>query len=195
VDGSATSGGRDALSEDGCLRHRGHLSVGVMMCEPFLTLSSAISSFSKVGVSTLTAVIFAVVASTHTSKVFLARLCNVDRPDQHSVFFFKLSALDRATLNSSQRNSFSLMLCYACLVKQFRSTLLCPQIGGRQFTARANDDRSLDRLHTNFDRPIIRSIILRVLWDLASQITGASKVDRWLHRSVRWCGCHEQIAF
>src|SRR5258705_4167157 len=109
-----------------------------MMCEPFFDLSSAISSFSKVGVSTLTEVIFAVVASTHTPvRSFLPG--RVTSTDQISTpFFFKLSALDRATPNSSQCNSFSLMLCDACLVKQVSSTLLCPQIGGRQFTASAN---------------------------------------------------------
>src|SRR6267142_6321571 len=87
-------------------------------------------------------------------NVLLARLRNVNRPDQHSVFFFKLDALDCATLNSSQCDSFSLMLRHARLLKEFRSTFLCPQIeGGPAHGACQWDDPSLDWLHTNFDQP------------------------------------------
>src|SRR6266436_4378792 len=88
----------------------------------------------------------------HICKVFLARPRNVERPDQHSVFFFKLSTLDRATLNSSERNSFSLMLRHACLLKQYRFTLLCPQIEGRPARGECQcDDRWRNWLHTSFD--------------------------------------------
>src|SRR5206468_9309024 len=93
-------------------------------------------------------------------NVFPARLRNVERPDQHSVFFFKLRALDRAMLNSSQCNSFSLMLRYARLFKQFRFTLLCPQIEGCPADGECEcecDDRSLNWLHTSFDRPSVNT--------------------------------------
>ena len=62
----------------------------------------------------------------NVGKVFTWRLRNVDRPDQHPVLFFKLNALDCATLDSSQCNSFSLMLSDARLFKQLRFTSLCP---------------------------------------------------------------------
>jgi hypothetical protein len=43
--------------------------------------------------------------------------------------------------------------------------LLCPQIGGGAAHSECQcDDRSLAWLHTNSDRRIIRSIILRVFW-------------------------------
>src|SRR5262249_31169512 len=64
------------------------------------------------------------------SDIFFARLRNIERPDQHPVFFLELSTLDRAILDSSQRNSFGLMLRHARLLKQFRFTLLCAHIEG-----------------------------------------------------------------
>ena len=90
----------------------------------------------------------------NVGNVFLARLRNVNRPAQHSVFFLKLIALDRATLNLSQRNSFSLMLRHARLLKQFRLALLRRQIEGCSARDECQyDDRCLNWLHANFDRP------------------------------------------
>ena len=92
------------------------VSVGVMMCEPFFDLIFRylfLLEGRRLDVNCGDRCCCRI--HPHVCKVFLARLRNVDRPDQHSVFFFKLSALDRPILNSSQRNSFSLMLCYAGL--------------------------------------------------------------------------------
>src|SRR4029077_12673083 len=124
-------------------------------CEShFLTLCSAASFFSSVGVSILTTMIFPVVASTHTSvRSFLPRCATSNDQISCPVFFFKLSALDRAALNSSQRNFLSLMLRHARLLKQFRFTFLCPQIEGGPARGECQcSDRCSNWLHTNFDQ-------------------------------------------
>ena len=48
------------------------------------------------------------------------------------------------------------MLRHACLLKQFRFTLLRPQIEGWPARGQCQgDDRTLNRLHTNFDHILL----------------------------------------
>src|SRR5215813_5190048 len=101
--------------------------MGVLMCEPFLGLVFCYFPHLSNGrlylnCSNLTRCRI----YPNVGKVFTWWLRDVDGPDQHPVLFFKLNALDRATLDSSQCNFFSLMLRDARLLKQFRFTLLCP---------------------------------------------------------------------
>src|SRR6516162_3632808 len=92
----------------------------------FLTFASATSSFSKIGVSRLIAVIFPVVASTHTSVSSFLPGCLTSTDQISTPFSFSSSTQLIAPPLTLASAIFSLMLRDVRLYKQFRFTFLSP---------------------------------------------------------------------